>query len=55
MDGDTEEVYNECIIDVKTSAECIKFVKHISNKFISFANEPLNEISNVVTRIRILS
>ena len=30
--GDTKEVYNENIVDVKTSAECIEFLKHITQQ-----------------------
>ena len=50
VDGDTKEVYNENIVDVKTSAECIEFLKHITNKFISVGKEPPIEIANLEAR-----
>ena len=53
--GDTEEVYNESIVDVKTSAQCIEFLKYITNKFISVGKEPPIEISNLKDRIKQLS
>ena len=55
VDEDTEEVYNERIVDVKTTAECIEFLKHITNKFISVGKEPPIEISNFKDRIKQLS
>ena len=51
-EGNAKEVSNENIDDVKTSAECLEFLKHITNKFISVGEEPPIEIANLEDRIR---
>lgn len=48
----TKDVSDESVVDVKTSAECLEYLKHITNKFISVGMEPPIEISNLEDRIR---
>ena len=48
----TKDVSDESVVDVMTSAECLEYLKHITNKFISVGMEPPIEISNLEDRIR---
>ena len=47
-----KEEFEENIVSVKTSAECLEFLRHITNKFISVDKVPPIEIANLEHIIR---
>ena len=46
------EMSDKSVVNLKMPAECLEYLKHITNKFISVGMEPPIEISNLEDRIR---